>query len=409
MSEALFTPFDIGSMRVPNRLVRSATADLAPWKLGRYTEEDVSLYRELAASGIGLIIAGGCEVLPQEACECGSLEDWAFSAERARVDGTDVLLRAIRETSAECKVIAQLECNAIISCQRPAGPSPITSPYYSGRFRELRAAEIEIMIDAFVQAIVLARDEGFDGVQLHAAHGGGLWHFLSPLGNQRTDEFGGSVDRRVRIIAETVRRARPVVGTFPILIKANCTDDVRGGIDAASFPDLAHALAAAGIDALEVSGGTWDALIRSEDELGFRPVPAAESHTGIHAPDRQNYYLPYVANLDLEIPLILVGGIRNSDAAERIVNQEHAQFVAMCRPLIREPRLVERWREGIGPSEAACIACNSCIYSMHLPFDKLGARTVTCLYDRSPQLHAEAQRWLSSFVDEIRADLSETC
>ncbi|MFC2105679.1 NADH:flavin oxidoreductase [Candidatus Bipolaricaulota bacterium] len=402
---AMYSPARIGQLEVPNRFVRSATADLAPWKLGRYTDEDVRLYRTLAQGGVGLMIVNGpATMIPEAACEGRSFADWPYDYEQVRVGDVASVLSAIRDVAPQCKVMAQLECNALISGDHPAAPSPVRSPYYEGPFRALEIDEIEAVVAAAVETIVHMKEEGFDGIQLHAAHGGGLWYFLSPAGNWRTDRYGGSTANRVRVVADIVAGVRQRVGDFPILIKANCTDNLERGLDMASFPELARALEAAGIDAIEVSGGTWDALVRSEEELGFRPVPAAESHTGILDPEKQNYYQPYVQDLQLDIPLILVGGIRNAEKAEAVIQSGAADFVAMCRPLIREPHLIERWRSGSGPADAACIACNSCIYSMHLDFEKMRRKTVTCLPAHDASLHAEAQGWLKAFIDEIRVD-----
>ena len=399
---ALFSPARIGPIEIANRFVRSATADLAAWREGAYGPEDTALYRALAQGGVGLILAGGMEVIPRKACDAGTLSGWTFSYDNVRIAGTGTLLCEIRDVAGDCRIFAQLECNALIAGDAPAGPSAIPSPYFDGHFRALEAEEIETIIDAFAQAIGRTQEEGFDGVQLHAAHGGGLWHFLSPHTNKRTDAYGGSARNRTRIVREIVSRARETVGAFPIVIKANCTDYLEDGIDREDFHALAVALEEAGVDAIEVSGGSWDCLLRSEAQLGFRPVPAAESHTGILDPAKQAYFLPYVEGLDLGIPLILVGGIRNVEHAERIIRSNVVQFVAMCRPLIREPDLVARWRDGRGPVEAACLACNACIYSMHLPFEELGRRTVTCLPKDNPSLQAAAQHWLATFVESVR-------
>jgi len=400
----VYTPAQIGGLTLPTRWVRSATADLAPWKLGRFTEDDVALYRTLAESGIGLLIVNGPDIVPPAYEPGAPLTSVAYSYDDVRIDGTGELLAAIRDASPDVAILAQIGCNELVSAEVPAGPSPVASPYHDGRFRELAADEIRWIVDALVQTAVHVNAEGFDGVQLHAAHGGGLWSFLSPHSNWRSDTYGGSVENRVRIVAEIVAAVERELPGFPVLIKANCTDDLDGGIDETNFGDLAHALETAGVAAIEVSGGTWDALVRSEAELGFRPVPAAESHTGILDPQRQNYFLPFIEGLNLDIPLILVGGIRNVESAEAILRSGAAEFVAMCRPLIREPDLIARWRAGCGPADAVCIACNSCIYSMHLPFEKMGKRTVTCLAAHDAALHAEAQKWLTTFVDEIRTD-----
>ena len=400
----LYTPYGIGSLEIANRFVRSATADLGPWKLGQFTDEDIALYSELARGQVGLLIANGPGIFTEEALAGGSLDEEDYSYRKVRVQGTERLLAAVHDAAPKCKIFAQIGCNEIVSCDLPKGPSAIDSPYYEGTFRQLSAREIEWMIDALVQTIVRMRDEGFDGAQLHAAHGGGLWSFLSPYSNRRKDRFGGSVAKRVCIVREIVGRARAKVGAFPILIKVNCDDFLDGGIDSSNFPELASQIQQAGIDAIEVSGGTWDALVRTEEELGFRPVPAAESRTDILTPEKQSYFLPAVIGLALDIPIILVGGNRNVERMEKIISEGHAQFVAMCRPLIREPELVERWRKGRGGEEALCIACNSCIYSMHVPFEKLGRRVVSCLPEMNPSLHDEAQEWLGSFIDSIRVD-----
>ncbi len=400
----VYTPARIGNLTLPTRWVRSGTADLAPWRLGRFTEDDVDLYRAAAASGIGLLIANGPDIVPPSLEPRAPLTSVSYSYDAVRIEGIAELLDAIRQAAPSVAIVAQIGCNELVSTQFPAGPSPIASPYYEGGFRELAFEEIRWIVDALVQTAAHMKEEGFDGVQLHAAHGGGLWMFLSPYSNRRSDAYGGSIANRVRIVAEMIEGVEREVPGFPVLIKANCTDYLDGGIDETNFEALARALESAGIAAIEVSGGTWDALIRTEEELGFRPVPAAESHTGILDPKRQNYFLPFIEALDLGIPLILVGGIRNVDAAERIVTSGAAEFVAMCRPLIREPDLVARWRAGRGPADAECIACNSCIYSMHVPFEKMGSRTVKCLAAHDAALHAEAQKWLTTFIDEIRVE-----
>jgi len=400
----VYSPGWIGSLRIPNRWVRSATADLAPWRLGQFTEEDITLYSEVARGGVGMLIVNGPGLVPSSWRSDAPLTSESYSYEDVKIDGVAELLSAVRDASPDVVVLAQIGCNEIVSADIPVGPSPIESPFYEGRFRELDRDEIGWIVDSLAEAAVHMEAEGYDGVQLHAAHGGGLWSFLSPYANRRTDSYGGSVENRVRIVREIVCAIRQNLGEYPVLIKANCTDYVKGGIDGTNFPELARALEDAGIAAIEVSGGTWDALIRPEAELGFRPVPAAESHTGILDPEKQDYFLPFVEGLNLGIPVILVGGIRNIDSAEHIVRSGAAEFVAMCRPLICEPDLVARWRDGHGSVEAKCIACNSCIYSMHVPFEKIGRRTVACLARANAALHAEAQQWLTTFIDEIRVD-----
>jgi 2,4-dienoyl-CoA reductase-like NADH-dependent reductase (Old Yellow Enzyme family) len=175
---------------------------------------------------------------------------------------------------------------------------------------------------------------------------------------------------------------------------------MEGGIDFDNFPELAEEIEVLGIDALEVSGGMWDCLVRSEEELGFRPVPAPDAHTRIGRPEKQSYFLKYAERLNLNIPVILVGGNRNIERLEEIVRQGKVDFIALCRPLIREPDLPNRWLQGRGKNAAQCISCNSCIYNMSVHPGRLEPGPVTCLARQDKQQHKLAQEWLSSWVDK---------
>jgi len=219
--------------------------------------------------------------------------------------------------------------------------------------------------------------------------------FLSPYTNRRTDEYGGSVENRTRIIREIVSSARDEVGDFPILIKVNCTDYLEGGIDFDNFLELAAEIQRTGVDAIEVSGGTMDCLVRTEEELGFRPVPIAEAHTRIGSPEKQSYFLKYIEAVDLSVPVILVGGNRDIERLENIVQQEHADYIALCRPLISEPGLPNRWLEGRGDTGTDCISCNSCLPPLTdgMPF---------CVFKQDKAQFRKAQAVLASWVDEHR-------
>jgi 2,4-dienoyl-CoA reductase-like NADH-dependent reductase (Old Yellow Enzyme family) len=180
----------------------------------------------------------------------------------------------------------------------------------------------------------------------------------------------------------------------------NGTDYLDGGTDMDTFPELAKEVERAGIDAIEVSGGMWDCLVRSEDELGFRPVPAPESHTRIKNPDKQSYFLKYAESLDLDIPVILVGGNRDIERLEAIVSKGKVDFIALCRPLISEPDLPNRWLEGRGGPGTDCISCNSCLYEMLVHPGRPEPGPVRCILKNEKHKVKEAQRWLSSWVRE---------
>jgi 2,4-dienoyl-CoA reductase-like NADH-dependent reductase (Old Yellow Enzyme family) len=191
----------------------------------------------------------------------------------------------------------------------------------------------------FAQAARRVKEDGFDGVEIHGAHGYLLSSFLSPFTNTRTDKYGGSMKNRARIVREIVAQARTLVGNgFPILIKMNCDDNVEGGINLDSFPALAKEIEKSGVQAIEVSG-----------------------NDAARGPGEESYFLKYAQRLDLKVPVILTGGNRSIERLEQVIKTRAADFFGMARPLIREPDLPNRWLEARGDDKAACISCNRCL------------------------------------------------
>ena len=210
--------------------------------------------------------------------------------------------------------------------------------------------QLQSIVAAFVSAAQRSLDAGFDAIQLHVAHGYLLSEFLSPRVNRRTDAYGGSVENRVRIVCEITTRVRDEVSPdLPILVKMNGADFVAGGLEAHEAAEAAARMEAAGVDAIEVSGGTRDSgkqgAVRTdvctiEDEAYFRKqAEVIRRATGV--------------------PLFLVGGIRSLETVEALVSEGVADGVALCRPLIREPALVQRWAAG-DREPARCASCNRC-------------------------------------------------
>ncbi|MHA2073121.1 MAG: oxidoreductase [Candidatus Hodarchaeales archaeon] len=386
-----FSKGQIGTLKISNRLVRSATWDPCILHNRKMTDEVLKLYKKIALGGVGMIITGGFPVL-QEKKRANNSTNWLSTYFDLRVSGIEKMVQVVHASSPESILIAQIE-NGNIN----ASPSVIKTSHSKRKLRQLSVEEIGDIVDCFVKAIVDMQQVGFNGVQLHAAHGGLLSHFLSPYTNRRNDAYGGSIPNRVRIIQEIVSKAKSSVGNFPILIKMNCTDYLVGGVDIDNFPDQAREIEKIGLEAIEISGGMWECLSRKEEELGFRPVPAPESHTRIHDPEKQSYYLKFAEKLDLGIPVILVGGNRNIELIEDIINQNKVDFIALSRPLIREPDLPNRWLEGRGKATTDCISCNSCIYSMLIHPGMPRPGLVTCVHKYDKLLHREAQKWLSSW------------
>ena len=393
----VFSEAKIGTLTVANRLVRSATWDPSILQARRMTDAVLNLYRDVAAGGIGLIITGDFSVIPK-----GILGQQKSPAPESiypsvRIENFDRLVDVVHGAAPLCKIIAQLSGG-----YPGVSPSGVPTVLTGKKSVPLSTEQVRRIITCFIEVIEGIKKSGFDGVQLHAAHGGMLSTFLSPYTNRRCDKYGGSARDRARVISEIVAGARERVGDFPILIKMNCTDYVEGGIDMDTVPDLAAEIERADVDAIEISGGMWDCLSRTEHELGFRPVPAPESHTRIGSPDKQSYFLEYAKRLNLCIPVILVGGNRDIERLEKIIRQGSVDYVALCRPLLAEPDLPARWLEGRGGGGTQCISCNSCIYDMLVHVERGQPRVATCLVKHDRQNVKRAQEWLASWVERNR-------
>ncbi len=357
----VFSEGNIAGLQLKNRLVRSATYEAAVSRSGKLTSAILRLYDDLARGGAGMIITGHMAVtregkaMSKQFC----LWDDSFTAEVAK------LARVVHMGGDGCKLIGQLSHAGRQVLQdnmrgKAVAPTAMASPIMRKKARELSAAEVEGIVKSFADGVVRLQEAGFDGAQLHAGHGWLLSSFLSPYTNQRSDRWGGSLAGRVNIVREIVSQARARVGDFPILAKVNCDDNVPGGIDSASWPELAKELESTGLDAIEVSGGVWDCLARSEKELGFFPMPIPEARTRIDDPAKQSYFAPYAKDLGLGIPVILVGGNRNVERVEEIVKGDDVQFISLARPLLCQPDLPKRWLEGRATG-AACVSCNACL------------------------------------------------
>ena len=246
----------------------------------------------------------------------------------------------------------------------PLAPSPVEG-YTKSPVREMTADDIDDMIDAFGAAAARAKAAGFDGIQIHAAHGYLLSQFLSPAFNRRTDAYGGTVENRARAAREVIERIRQTVGAgYPVLIKVNTSDHLDGGLERPEAVTTALMFQEAGIDAIELSGGTGASG-------KMRPV-----RTGIVTEDREAYFekAAKAFRRQIVVPLILVGGVRSYTTAERIIAENTADYVSLSRPLIREPDLINRWKAG-DLRRATCISDNRCFVPIR---NGLG---VTCVTD----------------------------
>ena len=153
---------------------------------------------------------------------------------------------------------------------------------------------------------------------------------------------------------------------FPILIKMNVDDFLEGGINLDESMKIAEKFSKMKFAAIETSGCMWEVILRTKGELGWHPAFNPEARVDIDSKEKEAYHLPYAKEIKkvIQIPLILVGGIRSLDVIEKILNEGNADLISLCRPLIREPDLPDKWLKGTGNNTCECISCNGCTGSL---------------------------------------------
>lgn len=327
------TIFDATTLRgrtLKNRIFRSATW-MGMAENGCVTDEIVSMYQKLAQGQVAGIVTGFTSVVPWDGELPGALRFF----EPEHVKGHTRLTKAVHESGSLIFLQAAMLDTYVASGQAV----PVNA---------LTLNDFADIVEAYKKAAIHAVEAGYDGLQIHGAHFFGLSKCLSPLCNQRNDAYGGSVERRAKIVLDILQAVRLVVSNdFIILIKINCSDFMSGGLSENDFISTSLLLADAGIDAIEVSGNyTSRPHIRAGvNEAYFKEAAVALRHR-------------------TTCPIILVGGVRSLDVANALVDQDDMTYVSLSRPLLCEPNLIARWQAG-DSRPARCISCNSCYHTEH--------------------------------------------
>ena len=347
-----FEKYSIDGLELNNRLVRSAVWEALADEEGRIGDELPRLAAELARGGVGLVIIGFAFVSRN-----GKALPYQTGVHHDDLTpGLAKVADAVHQAGG--KAVMQIahagyQTKASVCGDVPGGPCVLQLPGLDQKVRELSIKDIQQIVDDFGKAAQRVKSAGFDGVQLHMAHGYLLSQFLSPFLNRRGDRYGGSLLNRARISYEVYEAVRGEVGSgFPVMAKVNSEDFIKGGLTLDESLQAAANLVDMGLNAVEVSGGhKWSGR--------YGPV-----RTKISKPEDEAYFKDAgrAFKQSVQVPVILVGGFRSPAVIADILETGVADMVSLARPLIRQPDLIANWRDG-DPNPAACISCNGCFSS----------------------------------------------
>lgn len=396
----LFTPAKIGAMELSNRMIRTASHEgLADWR-GRPTDEQFLFYKGFVKGGISLIITG----------YAGIMQSGKSPLFHMTMIDSDDLIPEHRRLVDRIHQIGGKIVLQIAHCGRQTwssetgkpllAPSAISCGFYREEPKEMDEDDIHTVIESFADAASRSREAGYDGVQIHGAHGYLLSTFLSLHSNKRIDKWGGSLENRFRIVGEVLKAVRKAVGKdYPVLIKLNTYEMPSDGMNSDECALISKMVEETNCcDAIELSCGTSeDGFVMARGEFptdaifkymrpyrNYNPIAkffmktfAAPFVKFRQPPFSEGYNLEASAKVKqaVSLPVITVGGMRTKRFMEEAVEAKKTDFVSMARPLIREPDLPNKFKNGISES-ASCVSCNQCVVASD-------TRSIRCYYKKA--------------------------
>jgi 2,4-dienoyl-CoA reductase-like NADH-dependent reductase (Old Yellow Enzyme family) len=409
----LFSPLAIGPLRVAGRVFKAATSETRASHDGHVTDELLAFYEPIFRAGTPLVITGntypsrqGKSTPFQAGCDADDkipgLRRWADLAHR---HGSAVV--------AQINHAGRQVFPASVGQPEALSASNVADKVMGTRPRPLTYAEVREVVESFAAAAARCREAGFDGIQIHAAHGYLVNQFLTPYTNRRRDEYGGAFASRLRLLIEIHRAVRARVDDgCAVILKLNGTDSLplRRGLRTDELIEIARVMQEEGVDAIEISVGHYESglpMVRGTfdryfpgvlDEgmgphmarwrrAGMRLVrPLATAAFNLVWPHREGFNLKYARRFKaaLRIPVICVGGFVTRAAMEAALADSGCDAVSCGRPMIADPLLYRHLREGTtGPR---CVFCNACVA-------RVGGRPVDCY---EPAVRAERDRMLAA-------------
>lgn len=382
----LFNEGRIGSLELKNRMIRTASHEGLADERGAPTDEQFQFYKEFVEGGIGLVITGYAGIMQNGK---SALYHMNMIHLDDLVPAHETMVGKVHEIGG--KIVLQIAHCGRQTLSEETGEPPLVAPssipcgFYKEKPKELTEPEIFQIIEGFASAAKRAKDAGYDGVQIHGAHGYLLSTFLSCHANKRTDRWGGSIENRFRIVGETLRAVRRAVGKdYPVLIKLNSYERAKDGIKPHECLYFARLVEKTGCcDAIEISGGTNECgFVMARGDFPIKGIlkylrPYCEMNSlfkfglrvfvapiiSLLQPKYTHGYNLHAAAMvkkAVSLPVITVGGMREKKRMDDAISAGNTDFVSMARPLLLEPDLANKFKDGKS-DVARCDNCNICL------------------------------------------------
>ncbi len=333
-----------------NRIAKAAMTEGLADHQNRATRRHETIYRRWAEGGAGMLLTGNVMVDrrylerpgnvvidgPQSDAQLDALRRWAVSAREA---GADIWMQISHAGRQSPKIVAT----------EPVAPSAVELGLPGGTFAKPRALlghEIENVIERFAHTASVAKQTGFTGVQIHAAHGYLLSEFLSPLVNQRDDEWGGNLENRARLLMRVIGEVRAQVGSgFSISVKLNSSDFQKGGFSPEDSLQVARWLNDAGVDLLEISGGSYEQPAMMDIDGMEAPYEETKRDSTLA---REAYFLTYAEEIRkvATMPVMVTGGFRSRAGMDAALSSGACDVCGIARPLCVDPDVPQKLING---------------------------------------------------------------
>ncbi|MBI4661589.1 MAG: FAD-dependent oxidoreductase [Verrucomicrobia bacterium] len=347
----LFSPLKIGGLELANRIVMAPMGVSVAPPTGEITDKTFHYFLERARGGAGLIMLPSGGWARTDVAHPSVPIDRVPAYEAGRAEGHRRLAAELHEAGAKVGIQLQhrgRQATTHLFGYQPVAPSAVPWSPRAEVPAALSIPEIRNLVARYGRAAARAREIGFDLVEIHAAHGYLVSNFLSPESNQRDDEYGGGIEGRAKFLLEILTRIRSEVGLdFPISVRINGSDFTSTGLTIEDSIKISTLLERHGVDLISVSAG-----INGSYPLTIPP-----------------YYIeaPCFAELSkkiknaINIPVVAAGRIHELDLAQRLLDENWADLIAIGRALLADPELPNKWKEGAEPRVRRCLSCNYCI------------------------------------------------